>query len=280
TASSTMLTFLLEINGKRTSFRNNDELHHTAWENFKQNGFEKVRLTHEFFSFTQVRHPFTRLVSCYCGKVLEKRFAFVLMFNKFRRRRHQRTPDVVRQELPRYRFSRSASQPLSDEDGSGFLKIIPPAGKEEFMAQKGNEQQLPVERMPSFREFALNAAVEILACGTNRTCRTQVHASYGRQVDHCDPCEWHFDFIMKIETMKYDFLMLRRLVGETRSPQYDLPNTPTPRVSEETVVNGHISECKTTSEYLHQLTSEEIDLIYTAYHEDFLLFGYEPFMFN
>ncbi|XP_018018157.1 carbohydrate sulfotransferase 9 [Hyalella azteca] len=271
TGSSTMLTFLLEINGQRTKFRSNDDLHHTASRLFKQLGDDRVLLAHRLFSYVQVRHPFTRLVSCYCGKVLEKRLAFVLMFRNFSRLRDRRTEDIVKLEIPQYRFSR-------DAQGISSFTIISPPGKENFMT-KFTDLDLPMDgSMPSFREFAVEVAVEILKCGTNQTCRTAVHASYGRQVDHCDPCEWSFDFLMKIETIGEDFPLLRRLVGHPKLQDSEAGPT-IEAASEERRVNGRIAECRSTEHYLLQLSSVELDLVYTAFYEDFQMFGYEPFVF-
>lgn len=37
------------------------------------------------------------------------------------------------------------------------------------------------------------------------------------------------------------------------------------------------SRCGSYEYFMHQLSSEEIDLLYTVYHRDFKILGYKPF---
>ncbi|KAF2363821.1 Sulfotransferase [Trinorchestia longiramus] len=60
TGSSTMLTFLCEINNMETMYPRNDDLHHTSLDHFKVVGEEAVELANRYLDVVQVRHPFTR----------------------------------------------------------------------------------------------------------------------------------------------------------------------------------------------------------------------------
>ncbi|XP_018018111.1 uncharacterized protein LOC108674661 [Hyalella azteca] len=278
TGSSTLLTFLFEINNMETLYPRNDDLHQTSLNTFKVVGQEAVDMAEKFFDIVQVRHPFTRLVSCYCDKILGERPPFLKKFTEFRSHRNQTAEDMVREQLPSYRFLSDANKGTKTDQWKFqlFLKIIPAPGKEEYLARESRiKDPEPLGETPTFRDFVMEAAYQILRCGDNQDCRKEVNASYGRQIDKCDPCSWNFDLLMKLETIDEDFPLLRKLLGHNKPKAVDESGSSSS--NEERVVHRKISACRSYDEYMRQLSSGELDLIYTAYYEDFEVFGYEPF---
>ena len=75
----------------------------------------------------------------------------------------------------------------------------------------------------------------------------------------CDPCHVPYDFIGKMETMSIDKTFVLRNFFNTTEPSLPRRNSK----------GGHHKP------YLDEITSEEKDMLYEVYKQDFLLFGYD-----
>ncbi|XP_047738751.1 uncharacterized protein LOC108678193 isoform X2 [Hyalella azteca] len=267
------------MNRVETSLSHHSNVHEIARARFPASSIKRAReITDTSFSFTSVRHPFRRLVSSYCNKVIEsKEKILMLQHEAMLAYRHIDTLDIIRKYLPHHQYATpDGSQHENSSLKSTRLNILSTPGKKDFMEKSdGAETKVLLPGVPSFREFVVFIAVRILSCSGDYACLSELDTHYRPQLTRCNPCAWHFDFILKLETLSEDLSWMQRvLMSSSRRP------AETPSVVEQQqvpTVNPSGSQCDDYEQYMHQLTSVEIDLMYTAYYHDFRFFDYEPF---
>ncbi|KAF2351173.1 Sulfotransferase [Trinorchestia longiramus] len=218
TGSSTILSFIFYIDDIDFDPRNQIGLHKAAQMTFPalpgRHGAWKM--TNDAYTFTSVRHPFHRLVSAYCNKVVESKEHILKQHNHVMLSyRLANTLDIIRKELPNHYFE--ANDPSRRK--ASMLKlprkfILSTPGKSKFLEIPGEPENLSPE-VPSFREFMLFVALNILQCAGDHICLNELDTHFRPQVIRCNPCAWHFDFILKTETLQDDLVWLAGVVGAT-----------------------------------------------------------------
>ncbi|KAF2357900.1 Sulfotransferase [Trinorchestia longiramus] len=294
--SSTMLTFLLHINGFDATNLDAPSVHLTARQLFPHPFYENITsFSRNFIRVFTIRHPFRRIVSSYCNKFVMNR-----SFKKFIRSaltyRGRPTLEVVKEILPQYRFQ---GYPEDDHKNTGpsekqFIIFSTP-GKEKFLKKASQENQkisTPSEDSPTFREFVLCLAGLILRCKGDLLCEMYINEHFVPQTILCSSCEILPDLILKVETLDEDLRYLAHLLKVPQQTAAGITPSNTTIASFSTVkispyssgpipatirVNAANSSCLTYSQYMGHLTGQEIDLLYTSYYNDFQLLGYEPF---
>lgn len=149
--------------------------------------------------------------------------------------------------------------------------------------------------IPSFRNFAIATALAIINCNINFDCNgVDLHVT--PMTEMCNPCIIAYDYIIKLETFKEDMQILQEMfqlmkLNQTTSNGNQIKHRVTKHETTEmkktspkslskskgklnVVVNGSRLKKPSVEEFIHELNDLELDLIYTAYYDDFQLFGY------
>jgi len=302
--TSFILTYLLELNGVDTlSYK---KIHAPAFEalnytvdrsntnNLKKRFTLKVtnaKLDHHF-KFVVARHPFERIVSSYFDKVVDQNYytSHRIMNAEANVKGIAR---FLRENLPiTIRKTDGTNAHLDNEKNLGtFLKDYD---------ININERGMSMGSLPGFPEFIRFVLSRHLGCGGVSRClrRNDVHILL--QLARCNPCLEPYDAIFKVETLQDDLASLEEHLG--------LPNQTRSIISKKTVQkeslamriarrrtsgrdNGPSLEDvpadrleipnasgRTRADFKHvmsQLSQLETDLLYTAFYEDFQVFGYE-----
>jgi len=302
--TSFILTYMLELNGvdtlpiKRVHAPAFEALNYTV-DLTNANNLRKrftlevtnAELNHHF-KFMVVRHPFERIVSSYFDKVVDHKY----YTDGWIRSAEANVKGLVRflkEHLPiMIRKTDGTSAHLDNEKNlRTFLKDY-----DININERGMSQGSP----PGFPEFIRFVLSQHLGCDGKSQClrRNDVHILL--QLARCNPCLEPYDAIFKVETLKDDFASLEEHLG--------LPNETRSTISKKTVQkkslamrilrrrasgrgNGPSLEDvpaeqaeipnttgRTKSDFKHvmsQLSQLETDLLYTAFYEDFQVFGYE-----
>ncbi|XP_018018165.1 uncharacterized protein LOC108674710 [Hyalella azteca] len=249
--SSTMLTFMLRINGLDDKVDNNAELHGRAQAAFPAPpGQMSARAARGFLTVTIVRHPFRRLVSCYCDKVIINGLNTNFK-DAIQHLRGRKTLDILRETLPNYYFEsmdfeyngKSKNKSLSQDRYSpekilkdnNYRLIWSTPGKEKFMKSKGRVKAIhPLPDILTFPEFVVLVAVGILPCIGNPECLAKLDRHVLPQSNSCDFCSGKLDFIMKLESLDEDLLLLNNLLSRPKPRMSDTRMTDSDKFSSPT----------------------------------------------
>ena len=133
------------------------------------------------------------MVSAYCNKILQNnsRLGNRPTMLKFR---NQTTEEIIKRLLPHYKLS---SQGTEAHSNKMFIRKVNLTLNNESKS-KHNRSSPKHSDMPTFREVAVFAAVQILKCNDNPTCLKNLDPHLLPQNIACNPCRIKFDAIMKV----------------------------------------------------------------------------------
>lgn len=179
------------------------------------------------FSFAAVRHPFRRLVSCYCNKKFWKKSysplpELELMKYKYNVESGSEEPNVLVGPWIRRAISHSSLTEGRRDDGSLLAHYLSASGNEETQEELDTNHQGSVSdgparetdfRMSEFRDFVFRVTWWILSCESDPSCIGSINNHMMPQVVRWNPCIINFDMIMKTETLDRDVKLMSDLLG-------------------------------------------------------------------
>ncbi|XP_027217445.2 carbohydrate sulfotransferase 11 [Penaeus vannamei] len=270
--TTSWLSLLLTWAGMNVQDMDPEEIHAAAKEIFPSLGPKEAAAEMNFpaFTFTAVRHPFTRLVSAYKDKMAEN----------YRK-------DVQESIISKYRVNNTILSKMHTTDQNklkqiskltefSWENIVSMQKKYSFFRSLKNSDSTSKVysdlSIPTFREFALYVSDQILTCGflVNSACLEAVDVHWQPFFNRCAPCDIKYKAIVKVETFSEDQQHIQQLMGIP-----DPPQSP-----ENCTINKHTSSGPSTDSltklYFSQMTPWERMRVYLAYYYDFQLFGYSP----
>ncbi|XP_063595776.1 carbohydrate sulfotransferase 11-like [Penaeus indicus] len=273
--TTSWLSILLTWAGMNVQGMDPEKIHEVATEIFPNLGPKEAAAEMDVpaFTFTAVRHPFTRLVSAYKDKMVEN----------YRK-------DVQENIISKYRVNNNIPSDLHTNEtqdqnelkqiskltGFSWENIVRMQKKYSFFQSLKNTDNISILytdlSIPTFREFALYVSDQILKCSllVNSACLETVDVHWQPFFNRCAPCDIKYKAIVKVETFSADQKHIQQLMG--------LPDPP--QSPEESTINKHTSSGPSTNSltklYFSQMTPWERIRVYLAYYYDFQLFGYSP----
>ncbi|XP_042875119.1 carbohydrate sulfotransferase 10-like [Penaeus japonicus] len=271
--TTSWLGILLSWAGMNIQGMDSEQIHEAVMEMFPSLGPREAAVEMNFpvFTFTAVRHPFTRLVSAYKDK-MAKNYKM----------------DIQESIISRYRVNNTRPSNLYDLDNQNNLKLISKltgfsrenivSMKKKYSFFRSLKTQDNVSTynsnasIPTFREFALYVSDQLLNCTLliNSACLDSIDVHWQPFYNRCAPCDIDYNVIVKVETFREDQQHIQRLTG--------IPEPPL-STKDQTILKHTSSGPSTdslTKLYFSELTPWERLRVYLAYYYDFQLFGYSP----
>ncbi|CAL4103356.1 unnamed protein product, partial [Meganyctiphanes norvegica] len=157
---------------------------------------------------------------------------------------------------------------------SAYRDKIPKGYKKswhKFMIERFRKNKSDNSSIPTFREFALFAAQQVITCSQDASSELcvagEIDVHWHPYYLYCSPCDITYDVISKMETFDNDKRFVSLVTGL---------KTPPTKSSGEINKSPGSSTQEITRKYLETLTKEEVETLYQAYYYDFVLFDYSP----
>ncbi|XP_047499831.1 carbohydrate sulfotransferase 11-like [Penaeus chinensis] len=273
--TTSWLSILLTWAGMNVQGMDPEKIHEVAMEIFPNLGPKEAaaEMNAPAFTFTAVRHPFTRLVSAYKDKMVENYRMDVQENIISKYRVNNNVPSDLHTNVTQ---DQNELKQISKLTGFSWKNIVRLQKKYSFFQSLKNTDNISILysdlSIPTFREFALYVSDQILKCSllVNSACLESVDVHWQPFFNRCAPCDIKYKAIVKVETFSEDQQHIQQLMGLPDPPQFP----------EESTINKHASAGPSTNSltklYFSQMTPWERIRVYLAYYYDFQLFGYSP----